>query len=498
MKSPRLPLYAQILGWFVLNALLLAGALGWMFHRQFGGGGEWLLNGPAGLRVQALAERMHLELRDSSPLTWDGVLERFAKVHDIQLALHENAGRRLAGPELRPPPEILALLQGPAGGRGRARPREDGPPGFLDPFFDGPPRRDEEPPPAAPAPAGVYHKHLLSLGEPKTHWLLIRLPDLPSDRPRPLMTSLLARLPDLSAGGLILDPAPWLWTAAAALGFSALLWIPFVRGLTRAVRRTAEATGAIAEGRFDARARVARPDELGALAESVNRMAERLEGYVTGQKRFLGDVSHELCAPIARIQMALGILEQRAAPGQETYVNDLREEVQHMTALVNELLSFSKAGLRPRDVALQPVDLPELANRVVRREGGEGVVRVEIGDAIRPLAEPELLARALANLVRNALKYAGAEGRPSVTAATEGDAVVLRVRDEGPGVPEAELPKLFDPFYRVDPSRNRETGGTGLGLAIVKTCVEACRGTVTARLNEPRGLEIRIRLPAAP
>ncbi len=498
MKRLRLPLYGQILGWFVLNALLLAGALGWMFQRQFGGGGEWLLNGPAGARVQALAERMYLEMRDSSPLAWDGVLERFGKVHGMRVALHENAGRRLAGPELRPPPEILALLQGPAGGRGRARPRDDFPPDFLDPLPDEPPLRELEAPPASRAPAAAYHKHLLSLGEPKAHWLLVRLPDLPSERPRPLMTSLVASLPDLSVGGLILDPAPWLWTAAAALGFSALLWIPFVRGLTRAVRRTAEATGAIAEGRFDARARVSRPDELGALAESVNRMAERLEGYVTGQKRFLGDVSHELCAPIARIQMALGILEQRAGPGQEAYVNDLREEVQHMTALVNELLSFSKAGLRPRDVALQPVDLAELAQRVVRREGGEGAVRVEIDAGVRPLAEPELLARALANLVRNALKYAGPEGRPVITAVAEGDAVVIRVRDEGPGVPEAELPKLFDPFYRVDPSRNRDTGGIGLGLAIVKTCVEACRGTVVAGLNAPRGLEIRIRLPAAP
>src|SRR5439155_20847176 len=134
--------------------------------------------------------------------------------------------------------------------------------------------------------------------------------------------------------------------------FSALLWFPLIRGITRSIGQMTQATREIAEGRFDGRVNERRRDELGALGQSVNRMAARLAGFVTGQKRFLGDTSNELCSPIARIQMALGILEQRADEKQKAYVADLREEVQHISNLVNELLSFSKASLGASTVTL--------------------------------------------------------------------------------------------------------------------------------------------------
>jgi two-component system sensor histidine kinase CpxA len=111
-------------------------------------------------------------------------------------------------------------------------------------------------------------------------------------------------------------------------------------------------------------------------------------------------------------------------------------------------------------------------------------------------ANPDLLLRALANLLRNALQHAGSAGPITVRAASEGDEVVITVADSGPGVPEDELPKIFDAFYRLDTSRTRGTGGTGLGLAIVKTCVESCCGSVTASNRIPHGLEMVIRLRA--
>ena len=225
-------------------------------------------------------------------------------------------------------------------------------------------------------------------------------------------------------------------------------------------------------------------------------MAARLSGHAAGQKRFLGDIAHELCAPIARLQMALGILEQRADSTQQPYLDDLREELAHMSGLVNELMSFSKAGLRAAEVKLQPVRLRELAQRVVDREIPPGrEVTLEINDALLALAEPELLARALGNLLRNALRHGGDSGLISISATAGGERVRLAVRDCGPGVPEEALSRIFEPFYRVDDSRARETGGIGLGLAIVKTCVEACRGTVRARNLQPRGLEVVLDLP---
>jgi len=112
------------------------------------------------------------------------------------------------------------------------------------------------------------------------------------------------------------------------------------------------------------------------------------------------------------------------------------------------------------------------------------------------VAEPELLLRAVANVVRNAVRYAAGAGPIQVSAARENEMIVLRIEDSGPGIPESALPQLFDPFYRVDSSRTRDTGGVGLGLSIVKTCVESCGGTVGCENRQPSGLRVILRLPA--
>jgi two-component system sensor histidine kinase CpxA len=193
------------------------------------------------------------------------------------------------------------------------------------------------------------------------------------------------------------------------------------------------------------------------------------------------------------MQMALGILEQRADEKQKAYVNDVREELQHISGLVNELLSFSKAGMRLQAATLQAVPVLEIAQRIAEREGkAGGRIEVDVESDIKAIAEPELLSRALANLVRNALRYAGDAGPVRISATRENSNVVVSVCDDGPGVPDEALQKIFDPFYRIEESRSRETGGVGLGLAIVKTCVEACDGKVTAQNRDPKGLEVRI------
>jgi two-component system sensor histidine kinase CpxA len=239
-------------------------------------------------------------------------------------------------------------------------------------------------------------------------------------------------------------------------------------------------------------------DLLASLGQSINRMAARLAGFVIGQKRFLGDIAHELCAPIARTQMALGILEQRADDKHKAYVEDLREEVQHMSSLVNELLSFSKASLGATTAKPVPVRLRSVAEDAVRRESTEGAqVRLDVPVELSAVAEPELLVRALANLLRNAIRYAGQAGPITISTRQEGQEILLTVADCGLGVPEPELARIFDPFYRLDASRDAATGGVGLGLAIVKTCVESCRGSVSCRNRQPSGLEVTIRLPAA-
>ena len=168
-----------------------------------------------------------------------------------------------------------------------------------------------------------------------------------------------------------------------------------------------------------------------------------------------------------------------------------------MSELVNELLSFSKAGLHSRELPLVAVDVSGMLQRVRDREaGGQDRVEIEAGAwaEVVALAEPDLLARAVGNLLRNALRYGGMSGVIRMRAAVEDGQVVIRVQDEGPCVAPEALPRLTEPFFRPDTARTREQGGAGLGLAIVRSCVEACRGTLVLRNREPRGFEGEIRL----
>ena len=144
------------------------------------------------------------------------------------------------------------------------------------------------------------------------------------------------------------------------------------------------------------------------------------------------------------------------------------------------------------------VSKSDIAREALERESAGERVTLNIPADLSVLADRDLLGRALGNLVRNALRYAANTGPIRLSALPQGPHVTLTVSDHGPGVPESELDRIFEPFYRPDTARTRETGGTGLGLAIVRTCVAACQGTVTARPHHPSGLEVHIRLALAP
>jgi two-component system sensor histidine kinase CpxA len=491
------PLYARILFWLFLNLVALASAFYLLVRAQFGFGLDWLLSGSAGQRVDAVSNVIVAELNDRARSEWDNILKRFSAAYHIQFVLFHANGEQLAGGATRLPPEVHTKLverpspqeQRPPPEKGQRPPHarpSGGPPPKLAPAFGGEHR-------------GANPKFMFRTTDPPRYWLLVRAKLNDPPRPRPMPVALIVISTSLSGGGLVFDAKPWLAVGLGAVAFSVLLWLPLVRGITRSVAQITHASRQIAEGRFDVRVDERRGDELGALGQGVNRMAARLAALVTGQKRFLGDVAHELCSPLARLRMALGILEQRADEQQKPYVTAACEKSEQIASLVNELLSFSKASLGAASIKLQPVPLREVAEKAVQREtAGDAQVRVEIPGDLRATAEPDLLLRSLSNLLRNALRYAGQAGPIAIAARCDDGKVLLTVSDCGPGVPEPDLTQIFDPFYRVETSRDRASGGVGLGLAIVKTCVESCGGVVTACNRAPSGLEVTIQLPAAP
>jgi two-component system sensor histidine kinase CpxA len=195
--------------------------------------------------------------------------------------------------------------------------------------------------------------------------------------------------------------------------------------------------------------------------------------------------------------MSLGILEQRASENEQKYVQTIDDEVQHMSTLVNELLSFSKASLGA-PASIETLAVANAVRRALDREQVEGVqFDVKVPPNLAVEAQSEYLFRALSNVIRNAIRYAGGEGPIEIAAAAVDKAVIITVADHGPGVRPEELENILKPFYRPENARQRETGGVGLGLAIVRSCVEACGGAVTCRNRSPRGFEVELRLRAA-
>lgn len=486
----RLPLYGKILAWFFLNLAAVAAVFAILFDAQFHFSLDWLLAAGARDRLEAVRDLIIGELEVTAPDEWEQVMQRYSVAHHVEFALFDEEATPLVGRFKTLPEEVRAkILARPEPGRFRPSPAAV--------------NAEASPVPAARPgePSRRWRlpiRALMRTTNPRQYWLLAssRLDNLLAGGP--MRVVLVVQSNTISAGGLILDPKPWLALGFGVIAFSLIFWLPLIRGITRTIARMMQTTRQIADGRLDVRVNLQRSDELGALGESIDQMAARLAGLVAGQKRFLGDIAHELCSPLARMQMALGILEQRATPEQAAYVKSAREKAEQIAALVGELLSFSKASFGASAVKLQPVNLAEIAAEAVKRERVEGSeIRMEITDELLVSAEPDLLTRALANVLRNAIRHAGNSGPIVITSARRGEEIAITVADSGPGVPEPELPHIFDAFYRVDASRTRDTGGTGLGLAIVKTCVESCCGAVTARNRIPHGLEVTVTLLAA-
>ncbi|MBK8093604.1 MAG: HAMP domain-containing protein [Verrucomicrobiaceae bacterium] len=262
MSRVRLPLYGKILSWFALNLAVLALLFFFFLKAQFRLGLDWMLSGEPGDRIAAIGETITFEFSRLAESEWPAHLSDYDQKHDVTFGLFDGRGEQLHGKPLTPPPEVMPRL--------------------IDrrPLGEKLARRAPGPVSKRPADAPPKPRFMMRAGDPARYWAGVHL-DLVAQDGRSLTLVMVSE--SISGGGLFFDLRPWLWLAAAALLISALMWMPFVRGITGFIGTLNHAAGRIAHGKFDERIEKQRSDELGELSTSVNTMAAQLGDYMREQ-----------------------------------------------------------------------------------------------------------------------------------------------------------------------------------------------------------------------
>lgn len=462
-------LWAQVSVTLGVNLLALTGVAAGLFMQQTRSRADSFFFSPVRERMRELGRQFEEEFSEMSAAEAGEWLAERQTANGVSLTLFDDMGQRIAGAVVSAPEPVLREIRS-----GRRREADEG---------------------SASRPRGRRRGRNgapIFLVVDDGYWIGYQFPVTRDPARPPVRHTLAATAPSLIGYPFFFDWVPWLIGASVAIAVTIACWLPLIRRFGRSLRAVRSASAEIARGRFDVEIPVAGSDEFGELAASVSRMASQLSQLIHGQRRFLADVAHELCAPLSRIQLSAGILGQTGH--SKTAIERLERDVAHMSALVGDLLSFTKGTVRQPELA--PCPLAELVREVIAQEGSdEATIETDVPTDVAALADREYLTRALGNVVRNAIRYAGSAGPIEIQAQRVGSSVQLVVRDKGPGLPDAELGAIFDPFYTPDVARTPGLAGAGLGLAIVKSCVEACEGTVTCRNRKPTGLEVSMEFP---
>ena len=291
--------------------------------------------------------------------------------------------------------------------------------------------------------------------------------------------------------------------AFVVVGLAALLISIAVGGLaatvvTRPLRRMAAVASRVEAGELGRRSGLeGRRDEVGVLAHAFDRMLDRLEQVFRRQRDFVSDASHELRTPLTVLRGQLELLEQEHdAEGRRREVETALRELDRMNRLVDDMLTLAAAESTDI-VQLEQIDLPGFMEDLRRDLPllGERDYRVNGPSSGVLEADPERLAQVLRNLARNAISVTQPGDAISIDAIPHDGRIEFSVADHGPGIPPAELDRIFDRFHRTDAGRDRRRGGTGLGLAIARALVEAHNGRIWAESEAGAGATLRFELP---
>jgi len=281
-----------------------------------------------------------------------------------------------------------------------------------------------------------------------------------------------------------------IWATLAALAVALLLSFLLTRRVLRPLLEMTVATRDVAAGNFTARVEVSSQDEVGELGRAFNRMADSLEKLEKLRKTMVADVAHELRTPLTNLRGYLeGLSDEVIPPGKPTF-RMLQQEILRLVHLVDDLQQLARADAARAFLDRQPLHLPQLIEQLLglyrpEIEAKQLSVSVDIPPpAAAVTADPDKLLQALRNLLDNACKYTPQGEALRIHAAREAQGVRLTFVNRGVEIPAAELPLIFERFYRLDRSRSREGGGAGIGLSIVKQLIEAHGGQVGAASSD--------------
>ncbi len=540
-------LYMQTLSMVLFYLVTLCIIVFICFNAQFGIGWEALLKSPFGDRVDTIADAISSNLQAADRKNWTDVLKNFDKLYGVKFYVFNVQGEQLAGPPLKlpkaladkvvefpptlgplgigppgmgsPPPEFrnfqFHALPPPGEFHGSPPPGEfhgpaqfgqfHGPeqPGFRASFRPGEPDSAIGFQHANVLEVRTFHPHpfmhaqgrfIVHTENPDTFFVGTKVMLFDTQHFHPLPSYVIADTNNIWQNTLLFDFRFLLFMASLILVLSLLFWWPFVHQIARSIGELTVVTEKIADGKFDARIAGNRQDELGRLGEAVNTMAEKLHEYVFAQKRFLADVSHELFSPLARLHMAVELLESCKPEDSSRHFKEISEEIDEMKSLITELLAYSKAGLVQSEKQLVKVDLKPIFDDLVGKFSDQMEIKLTLDPASSVEGDATLLSRSFSNVIRNSIRYASEAGPLTIQSRRNGPDLIVSICDCGPGVPEDTLKYLGQPFFRPEFSRNRNSGGFGMGLAIVNSCIEACNGSVVLSNLSTGGLSVEIKL----
>ncbi|MEQ6378059.1 HAMP domain-containing sensor histidine kinase [Bacillaceae bacterium S4-13-56] len=294
----------------------------------------------------------------------------------------------------------------------------------------------------------------------------------------------------------------FLVTGGATVLFSIITITFLSRFITHPIMQMKVATDKLNEGLHDVKLDIYREDELGELAQSIQKLSNDLEHLKKTRSEFLSSISHELRTPLTYLKGYADILKRPnlSEDDKQKYITIIQEEANHLTTLVKDLFILAKVDDNEFSIRKEPINLCQYLKEIIGRfqpAFHEKVIELnlECNDNLQVEIDPIRFRQVIDNLIDNAWKYSSSHSSVTVSVVEGHKVIVLKITDQGEGIPAKDIPFIWDRLFRIEKSRSRSYGGSGLGLSIVKEIVEKHGGTVHVVSKIGKGSTFTIKIP---